>query len=266
VQDPFFIGLLGMVVSFVCRKPLHVQIHTDIYSDGFARHHRLNRVRLWCAYWVIKRAARIRVVTRRTADELRGRGVQVPITHLPIYVDVQAFSQVHRKPSQKEEVTFLCIGRLEPEKQFIKAVEALAAARANGFEAELVFVGDGTQEPVLRAQARELGVSDAVRYEGHQKNIIPYLETATVLLVPSRYEGYGMVIVEALAAGVPVLSTPVGVAEEAGAVIVPEISFSEGVLDWLKGERRAGVLRESPYASKEAYVRAWVDDVCAAVK
>jgi glycosyltransferase involved in cell wall biosynthesis len=265
VQDPFFIGCVGMILAAACRKSLHVQIHTDIYAHGFAGHHVLNRVRLWCAYWVIRAAARIRVVTRDTEKNLRERGIQVPITYLPIYVDIEAFSQVKRKPSH-ERVTFLCVGRLEPEKQFIKAIEALAGVCARGYDAELVCVGSGTQEAMLRARANELGVSQRVRFEGHQPHIVPYLEVATALLVPSRYEGYGMVIVEALAAGVPVLSTPVGVAEEAGAVIVPEATFTEGVLSWLAGERKAGVLRGYPYASREAYVRAWVEDVCASAR
>jgi hypothetical protein len=66
VQDPFFIGCVGMILAAACRKSLHVQIHTVIYAHGFAGHHVLNRVRLWCAYWVIRAAARIRVVTRDT--------------------------------------------------------------------------------------------------------------------------------------------------------------------------------------------------------
>lgn len=261
VQDPFFIGLVGMIMSYLCGKPLHVQIHTDIYDPSFVAHRTLNRVRLWCAFAVLKAASRIRVVTHGTETALRNRGVCAPVTYLPIYVDRDFFARVIRKPHPRRAVAFLAVGRLEPEKQFTKAIDALMLVRSRGHDAELTLVGSGSQEALLRAYAQEKKVSDYVYFEGHQRDIRPYLETATALLVPSRYEGYGMVIVEALAAGVPVVSTPVGVAEEAGAVVVKEETFAEGVLAWLVDGNREGVLRGYPYASQDEYVRAWVEDV-----
>lgn len=261
VQDPFFIGLIGMIVSSLCGKPLHVQIHTDIYAPGFATHRKLNRVRLWCAAVVLRAASRIRVVTRGAETALRNRGIRTPITYLPIYVEVDSFARVVRKPHSRRAVAFLGVGRLESEKRFTKAIDALALVRSQGHDAELTLVGSGSQEALLRAYAHKTNMSDYVYFEGHQKDIKPYLETATALLVPSSYEGYGMVIIEALAARVPVLSTPVGVAEEAGAIVVGEATFAEEVLAWLTEGNREGVLRGYPYTSKDEYVRAWVEDV-----
>jgi glycosyltransferase involved in cell wall biosynthesis len=204
------------------------------------------------------------VVTHKTEEELRHRGIRVPITYLPIYVDTDYFARVDRKPHPRGVVAFLGVGRFESEKQFTKAIDALVLARSHGHDAELTLVGNGSQEELLRTYAREVGMADHVHFEGYQGDIRPYLETAAALLVPSRYEGYGMVIVEALAARVPVIATPVGIAEEAGAMVVQETAFAQGVLTWLDEGEREGVLRGYPYSSQEEYVRAWVEDVRAA--
>ncbi len=85
------------------------------------------------------------------------------------------------------------------------------------------------------------------------------------MLVPSEYEGYGLIIVEALAAHVPVLAHDVGAAREAGAVVIEGSSFSDGVVAWLSGDRKPAVLQNYPYASQGAYVHAYVEDIRACI-
>jgi glycosyltransferase involved in cell wall biosynthesis len=72
-------------------------------------------------------------------------------------------------------------------------------------------------------------------------------------LVTSAYEGYGMVIVEALSAGVPVLSTDVGIAREAGAVIA-QGNYADALISWLAGPRVRGVLKVGSYKDEREYV------------
>lgn len=99
----------------------------------------------------------------------------------------------------------LAAGRLVKEKGFDLALRAFA--RLDDKDARLVIVGEGERRSELEALAVELGVADRVRLPGYVPDIRPWLEVARTFLLTSFYEGYAAVIVEALGAGRPVVST-----------------------------------------------------------
>ena len=76
-------------------------------------------------------------------------------------------------------------------------------------------MGDGPLRGALERQCAELGVLDDVNFLGFCENPLPYIKRASALILSSRYEGFGNVLVEALAVGTPVISTdcPYGPAE-----------------------------------------------------
>lgn len=100
----------------------------------------------------------------------------------------------------------LCAGRLAPQKRFDLALRAFAALGAKG--ATLTIAGDGPERAALVELARQLGVRDAVHFTGAQPDIAPLLAQSDLLLLTSAYEGYPAVLLEALAAGLPVVTTP----------------------------------------------------------
>lgn len=260
-QDPFETGLFAMFCAFVFRKPLYVQIHTDPFSEYFAKKHRFNGVRQLMAHVVLRHATRIRTVSEKVKQELAARGYAQPITVLPIFVDIQKFRAASRAPHKKQSPHLLMVGRLEKEKQFEEGIRALALIRAHGYGATLTVVGEGSAFAFLATEAQQHGVVSAVDFVGWQDDLISFFEKASVLLVPSAYEGYGLVIIEALAAGVPVVAHDVGVAQEAGAIIAPEGSFADTVLAWVEHGARSATLKNYPYESREAYLDAWVRDI-----
>ena len=90
-----------------------------------------------------------------------------------------------------------------------------AFARLDRPDARLMFVGDGDGREALLSLARELGVTDRVIFAGFHPDPTPFYKTADLFVLSSNYEGFGNVIVEALACGTPVVSTdcPSGPAE-----------------------------------------------------
>lgn len=266
VQDPFETGLVALAVAWWLGAPLHVQVHTDFTSPEFARLSFPNRLRRRCAWFVLRRAARIRVILDRTERDIRARGISAPVTLLPVFVDTERLAKIPRVKHPRFKIALLSVGRLEKEKHFRLAIDALYAARGAGHDAGLTLVGRGSEEQSLRAYARERGVEHFVEFPGWGDDIAPYLSRADILLVPSRYEGYGMVIVEALAARVPVLSTDVGVAREAGAMIAPASGFPQTLLKWISGGVRQGELHGYPYRDFDEYVRRYCEDVAATAK
>ena len=99
----------------------------------------------------------------------------------------------------------VCVGRLVPEKGFVSAVEAFA--RLDDPEARLTILGEGPERAAIAATAARLGVTDRVHLAGYVPDARPWLDDARLLLLTSAFEGYGAVIVEALAAGRQVVAT-----------------------------------------------------------
>ncbi len=263
-QDPFETGLAGLRIAQALGVPLHVQVHTNFLAPGFlAAHWPLNWVRTMIAGFVVRRAARIRTVSEKIKKALEKHypRLHAPISVLPIFVDLQKYRNIARTRHPKFKTALLIVSRLEPEKRVALAVRALKKARDAGFEAGLTIVGSGSEEGTLKREAGRLGISAWVEFAGFQNNLIPYYAVADVLLYPGApYEGFGMAIIEALAAGVPVLAEDVGIARQAGAEIA-EGDFGEALMSLLKKEPQRATLLYQPYQSKEEYLRKFKEDL-----
>jgi glycosyltransferase involved in cell wall biosynthesis len=117
--------------------------------------------------------------------------------------------------SQKKNKTnkILLVGRFAYQKNPFAALEILA--KIKNTDAVLEFVGEGELEEQLKKKVAELGLESRVSFAGRQSDVIPYLKNSDVLILTSKYEGFGMVLAEAIACGVPVVSfdCPTGPAE-----------------------------------------------------
>jgi glycosyltransferase involved in cell wall biosynthesis len=100
----------------------------------------------------------------------------------------------------------LAVGALESRKNFAMLLRALASLRRRR-PARLIVLGEGPQRVALEALARDLGIEDAVALPGFTTSVAPYLASASALALSSTYEGFGCVLVEAMACGCPVVST-----------------------------------------------------------
>jgi glycosyltransferase involved in cell wall biosynthesis len=104
----------------------------------------------------------------------------------------------------------ICVGRMIPMKGHIVLLRALAAARRRVPEIELKVAGQGPLEPTVRALSKELALEDRVRFVGHVAPIQRALEDASVVVVPSLGEGFGMVALEAMERARPVIASAIG--------------------------------------------------------
>lgn len=100
---------------------------------------------------------------------------------------------------------FVALGRLHHQKNYSLLLDAWALAGLT--DAELKIAGDGPELDMLTAKARELDIEGSVRFLGYQADIAPLLKEARCLVLSSDYEGLPAVVLEAFAAGCPVIST-----------------------------------------------------------
>jgi glycosyltransferase involved in cell wall biosynthesis len=139
-------------------------------------------------------------------------------------VDRERFSpQGSRADRPVDGPLLLCVGRLCEQKGQERRIQALAMLRER--RARLRFVGGEDQigdRARLQALAASLGVSDRVEWVDHTDDVAAHLRAADLMVAPSRWEGMSLVLLEALACGLPVVATRVAGSEavgEAGAVV-----------------------------------------------
>ncbi|WP_454885322.1 glycosyltransferase [Sphingomonas oryzagri] len=124
-------------------------------------------------------------------------------------VDVVAEPIFAAKPlghprSRRPRARIVFAGRLVAQKNVALALRTLAELPD---DMTLTIVGDGPERPRLEALARRLRLRGRVIFTGHVPDIAPYLADGDLFLLPSRFEGYPAVLIEALAAGLPVVTT-----------------------------------------------------------
>jgi glycosyltransferase involved in cell wall biosynthesis len=114
-----------------------------------------------------------------------------------------------RVPHQSDGATILCVARQYPRKHVSDLLRALPSVRRAVPQARAVIAGDGPEHARLRALAAELGLNDAVSFTGalpDQELELLYRQ-ADIFCLPSVQEGFGIVFLEAMACGLPVVAT-----------------------------------------------------------
>ncbi len=125
-------------------------------------------------------------------------------------IDEFYFVGADRLPPASDPLTIGTIARLEPKKGIDVLLRAFASLVGNGVRAVLLIVGDGGWAAEYEAYVHEAGLVDHVIFAGYQPDVVPFLARMDVFVLPSLSEGLPLVILEAMAMGVPVVATQVG--------------------------------------------------------
>ncbi len=219
VQDPFESSLVGTKIKRDFGLPLHIQIHTDFLSPYFSEESGLNKIRVRIARKSLPQADAVRVVSQRIADSLRAIQLKpglVPAV-LPIFVDTTKFEHAQFSSGLREKYSqfnfiILMASRLTKEKNIPFALEVFKTITAMYSHVGLIIVGEGPEKANLVRLHRTLNLNNNVYFENWNSDLATYYKTVNLFLLTSHYEGYGLTLVESVAAHCPVVSTDVGIA------------------------------------------------------
>jgi len=135
---------------------------------------------------------------------------RIQIVHNPVDLDaVRSMADEPLDPSHEavwSHPAIVAAGRLADAKNYPLLLDAVAVLRRT-VPARLFILGQGEREAGMRDQIERLGLGDAVVLCGFQKNPWKYIARADLFALTSRYEGFGNVLIEAMACGVPVVAT-----------------------------------------------------------
>lgn len=194
-------ALTALQTAKIFRKPMlarcgymHSEFMTKEHGDGAPRTGQaLNDERV-----LFSRADAIEVTTLMMKESILQRvsGTADKISVIPNYVDTDMFTP----GNTQKDIDLLFIGRLTPQKNLFALLEAL-----QGLALKTVIIGKGGKEDELRAKSRELDLN--IEWQGNiANNELPlWLNRSKLFILPSLYEGHPKTLIEAMAAGLPVI-------------------------------------------------------------
>lgn len=222
VQDPFEQGWVGYILSLILRKSLHVQVHTDMLSPFFTRGSFLNHLRVALSQPILRSAKRIRVDALRMKNSIIKKfGISAEkIDILQIYIDIA--SMVFETDEKKIEGDYiLYVGRFESEKNVESIIRGFAMSSHNFPTLRLVLLGGGGMQSYYERLAFELGISEKLIIIPWTNSVGSYMRHAKALVLASWYEGFALVLVEAIMNECPIITTDVGAV---GGIVPREIA------------------------------------------
>ena len=295
----FDTGVISALRKIVARRSPDVVVTHQVKSHFLMRLSRLWQEYPWVAFnhgytttdrkmllynrldrWSLPRADRVVTVCDAFARKLVKMGVpreRIHVQHNSIRpesaVGAEEIRAFRKQLSVKEdERMILAVGRLSKEKAHIDLLRAFKnlCDTNKAINARLVIVGDGPERENLGTTAASLGLVDRIVFAGHVNKVLPYYAAADVLVNPSHSEGSPYVLLEAMAANLPIVATAVGgvpemLEDNETALLVPvsdSRAMAEALARVLTDENLANRLTKNAAAlvngrfAPEQYVRA----------
>ncbi len=185
-------------------------LHTDLETNHWSRLAFKNDDEEAQAYKSFDTVICVTENVRRILLEKLGKDINTAVISNPIRKDNILSLAEHGEcdiPKKPDTLRVCYLGRLQEEKGADRLLEAHKRLLDEGKKLELIMVGDGCDMSKLRRYVDENGLKDSVHMLGYLDNPYPYMKTADLFVCPSRAEGFGLVLVEAMILDLPVMST-----------------------------------------------------------
>ncbi|MVO10822.1 glycosyltransferase [Flavobacterium sp. TP390] len=192
--------LIFLMVFYSKTKVIYT-IHSANIKSYFTKYN-------FIAKLLLKKVYRFVSVSHAIQEKLKKSYKTIPIEVIPNTFDRNKinYSLLEKKDNLPKFKYIVAMGRLAKEKQFDKLIEMYAKSSLPISNIHLLILGKGEQESLLKEKCNFLGLNDKIHLYGFQDNPYVYLEKAMFLVLCSAYEGFGMVLLEALAVQTPVVS------------------------------------------------------------
>lgn len=208
-----YTNYLSLITKSYSRHKIPIIIdEQNTLSQSFSDE-RFRYVKRWIVPRWYPKAEKIIAVSQGVKEDLVNTYFPFPDKISVIYnsVDIKkirglAREKVKHSWFRSNDPVIISAGRLTNQKNYPLLLDTIAMLQDQS-NTRLIVLGDGEERTVLEKRARRLGISDKVDFIGFQKNPYKYIAKATMFVLPSSWEGFCVVIVEAMACGVPVIST-----------------------------------------------------------
>lgn len=185
--------------------------------------------------FVLKKAFASISISKAVTDYLKKSGEMSNLesNHI-IYYGLKSTSVSQKKKSgvQSRPTQLGTVSRLVPQKNLpllLSALKELNSVNSSSFE--LAVMGTGPLEKELRSMAVRLGVEKSVSWKGQSKDILDFYRSLDIFVLPSDYEGFGLVLLEAMSQGIPVVARRLSAIPEVMGELNPGLVNSDKPID-----------------------------------
>ncbi len=209
-QFPNFHIFTLRLVAWIRRKPLTVTWHEVWGRNYWPQYLGSRKAKLaWFVEWLSMRLPdHLIAASDQTAARLRAiLGDRASISVVPNGIDLDGIRNSYPDAAKVDLVT---IGRFMPHKKIDVLLDTVALLHASGLPVTCRIIGDGPMREALHAQAQRLGIEAAVDFRHdvwEQKDVYALMKAARVAVFPTIREGFGIAVLEAIACGLPVVTT-----------------------------------------------------------
>ncbi len=204
-----YANIFGLPGAALAGVPVRIGSRRELNPDKTAGQIRLQRHAYRCATKVVANST-----AARTMLEKEGVG-SAQIAVIPNGIDASAFgdrahSQMALAAAAKPRSRVITVANLRPEKSHETLIAAASQLSADFPDVQFQVVGDGPRRAELEALVRARGLERTVVFLGHREDVSDRLAAADVFVLPSKSEAFPNGVIEAMAAGLPVIASAVG--------------------------------------------------------
>ncbi len=205
----FEAGVPALLLGRALGCPVVVSEHFTAFQRGLVR-----GVDLRLARTVFRRADLVCPVSEDLGRQLAAVEPQARLRVVPNVVDIELFRPTAQRRERRADdpLRLLNVASLDEKKGHAVLLDAVARLRARGLPVTLDIVGEGELRGALEARADLLGIAGVVRFRGLllPAEVAELMREADLFVLPSRFENLPVVLLEALASGLPAVATAVG--------------------------------------------------------
>ncbi|MFL0427315.1 glycosyltransferase family 4 protein [Moraxella sp. 179-F 1C4 NHS] len=185
-------ALFGLKVKHICWEHFNFKVNLGVKYRDIGRR------------WAAKYCDYVVTLTKRD-KELWEQGIKnIKAKIIPI-ANPSPFEVQENMPSLDYK-TILCVGRLTHQKGFDLLITAWTKVAEQRPDWKIIIVGSGEDELMLQQMVKDLHVEDSIVFAGQQKNMDTFYRQASFFCLSSRFEGFGMVLLEAQSYGLPIVA------------------------------------------------------------
>jgi len=212
-QDPFITGLVAYLIKRRYNCAFLIHFHGDFWQNKYwLREKWYNFILLWLSRFLVKRADGIKVVSSGIKDKLVRAGIaEKKIRVIPTPVDLNKFIYCHseevrkfRKKHQNRK-TVINVGRKDPSKDYSTLYKAISLIY-NDYK-KLAFWQVGSGDYLLGKIKTDENLMLISSGKIKQEELVNYYHASDIYVSSSKHESFGKVLIEAMAAGLPVVAT-----------------------------------------------------------
>lgn len=204
--------LLPGLLTYLLKKPSLAIVQNNLQRSSEDYFHRKGERSI--RRWIYAQAQAVVCVGSGLIATLESEVDKQKITSIQNGINLEKVRLLAKQPCPpafetliEDKIPFIVgVGRLVPQKGFDLLISAHAAVIKQGIQHRLVLIGEGDEQDNLLRLAKELGISDSVVFLGYLSNPYAVLARASLFCLSSRYEGFGLVVAEAAALGIPTIT------------------------------------------------------------